>query len=156
MHELTIATSLVELACEQATKVGAARVAEINIRMGQLTGIARSLYFCFGSATRGTLCEGARLQIEEVPLRVMCTHCKAEKTPTALYSFRCPDCGMPTPQVVSGREMELLSLGLVPPDAATARAHPPPPHDGASKAKSRPGPGPRSAAKRSDRTERMA
>ena len=122
MHELTIATSLVEIACAQAERVGAARVAEINIRMGQLTGIARSLYFCFGSATRGTLCEGATLHIEEVPLKVMCNHCDEVKTPTALYSFRCPDCGMPTPQVVSGREMEVISLGLVPPDDATAGA----------------------------------
>lgn len=122
MHELTIATSLVEIACAQAERVGAARVAEINIRMGQLTGIARSLYFCFGSATRGTLCEGATLHIEEVPLKVMCTHCDEVKTPTALYSFRCPDCGMPTPKVVSGREMEVISLGLVPPDPTTVGA----------------------------------
>jgi hydrogenase nickel incorporation protein HypA/HybF len=116
MHELTIASSLVELACDQAVKVGAARVAEINIRMGQLSGIARSLYFCFGAATRGTLCEGAVLRIEEVPLTVMCTHCNEVKTPTALYSFRCPDCGRPTPKVLTGREMQLLSLGLVPAD----------------------------------------
>jgi len=114
MHELTIASSLVDLACDQAAKVGAARVAEINIRMGQLCGIARSLYFCFSAATRGTSCEGAVLHIEEVPLTVFCTYCNEIKTPTALYSFRCPDCGRPTPQVVTGREMELLSLGLVP------------------------------------------
>jgi hydrogenase nickel incorporation protein HypA/HybF len=115
MHEMTIASSLVELACEQAAKVGAVRVAEINIRMGVLCGIARSLYFCFGPATRGTLCEDAVLRIEEVPLTVMCTHCDQIKRPTALYSFRCPDCGRPTPKVVTGREMELQSLGLVPP-----------------------------------------
>jgi len=120
MHELTIASSLVELACDQAVRVGAARVAEINIRMGQLTGIARSLYFCFGAATRGTLCEGAVLRIEEVPLTVMCTHCSEVKTPTALYSFRCPDCGRPTPKVLTGREMQLLSLGLVPADEMPA------------------------------------
>lgn len=116
MHELTVATSLVELACAQAEKVGAVRVAEINIRMGQLSGIARSLYFCFGAATRGTMCEGATLRIEEVPLTVRCDHCDAIKRPTALYNFRCPDCGMPTPKVMTGREMEMLSLGLVPPD----------------------------------------
>jgi hydrogenase nickel incorporation protein HypA/HybF len=120
MHELTIASSLVDLACDQAAKVGAARVAEINIRMGQLSGIARSLYFCFSAATRGTSCEGAVLRIEEVPLTVMCTHCNEIKTPTALYSFRCPDCGRPTPKVVTGREMELLSLGLVPPEETPA------------------------------------
>jgi hydrogenase nickel incorporation protein HypA/HybF len=119
MHEMTIATSLVELACDQAMKVGAAKVAEINIRMGALSGIARSLYFCFGSATRGTMCEGAKLQIEQVPLTVRCDQCDGVKTPAALYNFRCPDCGSPTPKVITGREMELVSLGLVPPDEQT-------------------------------------
>jgi hydrogenase nickel incorporation protein HypA/HybF len=124
MHEMTIATSLVELASDQAARVGAARVAEINIRMGVLRGIARSLYFCFGSATRGTICEGARLHIDEVPLVVRCHRCRADKRPAALYNFRCPDCGAPTPKVVTGREMELVSLGLVPPDERIRGGHP--------------------------------
>lgn len=119
MHEMTIATSLVELACDQAMRVGAAKVAEINIRMGTLCGIARSLYFCFGAATRGTICEGAALHIEQVPLTVRCDHCDAVKTPAALYNFRCPDCGNPTPKVITGREMEFVSLGFVPPDERT-------------------------------------
>jgi hydrogenase nickel incorporation protein HypA/HybF len=105
-------------------------VAEINIRMGVLSGIARSLYFCFPSAARGTMCEEAILRIDEVPLTVMCTHCDAVKTPAALYNFRCPDCGWPTPKVLTGREMQLVSLGFVPPDPETADASPgaaPPP-----------------------------
>jgi hydrogenase nickel incorporation protein HypA/HybF len=116
MHEMTIATALVDQVCHQAKSVGAARVAEINLRMGVLSGIARSLYFCFPSAARATICEGARLKIDEVPLTVLCTHCDAVKTPAALYNFRCPDCGRPTPQVLTGREMQLVSIGLVPPE----------------------------------------
>jgi hydrogenase nickel incorporation protein HypA/HybF len=114
MHEMSIASALIDQVCDQAERVGAARVAEINIRMGVLSGIARSLYFCFPSVSRDTLCEGARLHIDEVPLTVMCTHCDAVKTPAALYNFRCPDCGRPTPRVLTGREMQLISIGLVP------------------------------------------
>jgi hydrogenase nickel incorporation protein HypA/HybF len=116
MHEMTIATALVDQICHQAESLGATRVAEINLRMGVLSGIARSLYFCFPSASRNTLCEGARLNIDEVPLTVHCTHCEAVKTPAALYNFRCPDCGHPTPKVLTGREMQLVSIGLVPPE----------------------------------------
>ena len=90
---------------------------QINIRMGALSGIARALYFCFPSASRGTMCEGAILHIEEVPLTVMCAHCAAVKTPAALYNFRCPDCGRPTPKVLTGREMQLVSIELVAPRA---------------------------------------
>jgi hydrogenase nickel incorporation protein HypA/HybF len=124
MHEMSIASALVDQVCEQAESLGAARVAEINLRMGVLSGIARSLHFCFPSASRATLCDGARLNIDEVPLTVLCTHCDAVKTPAALYNFRCPDCGRPTPKVLTGREMQLVSIGLVPPNQDVARARP--------------------------------
>ena len=48
---------------------------------------------------------------------MLCTYCDAVKTPAALYNFRCPDCGRPTPKVLTGREMQLVSIGLVPPEA---------------------------------------
>ena len=92
--------------------------------MGVLNGISRALHFCWPSASRDTLCEGARLNIDEVPLTVLCTHCDAVKTPAALYNFRCPDCGRPTPKVLTGREMQLVSIGLVPPNQDAARARP--------------------------------
>ena len=47
MHEMSIASALVDQVCDQAASLGAARVAEINLRMGVLNGIARSLHFCF-------------------------------------------------------------------------------------------------------------
>jgi hydrogenase nickel incorporation protein HypA/HybF len=122
MHELSIANALIDQVCDHAASAGAVRVAEINIRMGVLSGIARALYFCFPSASRDTLCEGAILRIDEVPLTVMCTHCEAVKTPAALYNFRCPDCGRPTPKVLTGREMQLVSIELVAPTADDAPA----------------------------------
>lgn len=126
MHELSIANALIEQVCEHAASSGAVRVAAISIRMGALSGIARALYFCFPSASRGTICEEAVLHIDEVPLTVMCTHCEAVKTPAALYNFRCPDCGRPTPKVLTGREMQLVSIELVAPradDASAQREH---------------------------------
>jgi hydrogenase nickel incorporation protein HypA/HybF len=122
MHELSIANALIEQVGEHAASSGAERVATISIRMGALSGIARALYFCFPSASRGTICEGAILHIDEVPLTVMCTHCEAVKTPAALYNFRCPDCGRPTPKVLTGREMQLVSIELVAANADDASA----------------------------------
>ena len=120
MHELTLATSLVDLACGHAAEHGARRIARITIRLGVLCGIARSLYFCFKPAARGTACEEAVLEIIEVPLRVHCHHCNGEKSPRARYNFRCPDCGHPTPEVVTGREMELVSIEIMPKEPAEA------------------------------------
>jgi hydrogenase nickel incorporation protein HypA/HybF len=112
MHELTIASALVDQVCDHAARAGARTVTEIRVRMGALSGVARALYFCFPSAARGTRCEDAVLYIEEVPLTVMCDHCHAVKSPAARYNFRCPDCGHPTPKVLTGREMQLVSIAL--------------------------------------------
>ena len=123
MHELSIARCLIDLACEHAVQQGGTRVRRIRVRLGVLSGLLKPLYFCFGAASRGTLCEGAILEIEEVPLTVMCPSCEEVKAPRSLYSFRCPTCGAPTPEVVTGREMQLVSLELES-NAATAAVRP--------------------------------
>ena len=112
MHELSIASALVAQVSDHAKARNATRVSEIRIRLGVLCGIGRALHFCFPSAARGTVCESATLHIDDVPLTVMCEHCDAVKTPGALYNFRCPDCGRPTPKVLTGREMQLVSIEL--------------------------------------------
>ena len=38
--------------------------------------------------------------------------CDAVKTPHGRYNFRCPTCGMPTPKVVTGREMQVAAIEL--------------------------------------------
>lgn len=112
MHELSIAKSLIELACEHARGEGARKVSRISVRLGSQSVVMRSLYFCFESATKGTLCEGAVLDIEEVPLSAYCPACNEAKLLPTRTSFRCPDCGTPTPKVLTGREMQLVSLNL--------------------------------------------
>ncbi len=122
MHELALARSLTEMVDDYARQNGGARVTRINVRLGQLSAMTRALYFCFGSASRGTSCEGAVLEIDEVPLTVFCRACNEVKTPSGRYNFRCPDCDMPTPQVVTGREMELTSIELHRPSAQHPQA----------------------------------
>lgn len=112
MHELSIAQSLIELVSDHAAKEGAHRVRTIYIRLGELSGFRRALYFCFDRVAQGTMCENACLSIEDVPLTVHCDHCDEIKRPGARYNFRCPTCGMPTPKVVTGREMQVTAIEL--------------------------------------------
>jgi hydrogenase nickel incorporation protein HypA/HybF len=112
MHELTLANNLVELASSHAAGQGGRRVTQVNIRLGELCGIARALYFCFGPATRNTLCEGAVLHIAEVPLSIHCESCDCAKRPLSPFNLICPECGRRARKVLSGREMELVSIVL--------------------------------------------
>ncbi len=119
MHELALAKSLTDLVDEYAVQQGVAKIRQINIRLGELSAMSRALHFCFGSASRGTSCENAILNIEEVPLTVFCDACDETKIPGSRYTFRCPDCGLPTPNVVTGREMQLSSIELFDTDDET-------------------------------------
>ena len=112
MHELALARSLTDMVDGYAAEQGVARIKQLNVRLGELSAMSRALHFCFGSASQGTSCEGAILNIEDIPLSVFCSSCDDIKTPSGRYNFRCPDCGLPTPNVVTGREMELVSIEL--------------------------------------------
>jgi hydrogenase nickel incorporation protein HypA/HybF len=112
MHELSIAQSLVELVSHHAAREGAGRVRTVHVRLGELSGFRRALYFCFDRVAKGTICEHARLAIENVPLTVRCDYCDDIKRPGARYNFRCPTCGMPTPKVVTCREMQVTAIEL--------------------------------------------
>ena len=101
---------------------GARRVTRIHVRLGVLSALTRALYVSFHAASRGTSCEGALLDIEEVPLTVNCRYCDGVKTPSGPYNFRCPDCGRATPEVVTGREMQLVSIVLGEDGGTEARA----------------------------------
>lgn len=112
MHELSIALSLVDLAREEAERHGG-RVCALHLRIGALAGVVPdALHASYEMACAETPLEGSRLVIEEVPAVVFCPQCRAQRALDSLQSFRCPDCGTPTPQVDRGRELELVAMEI--------------------------------------------
>lgn len=76
MHELSITQHIVAIACEHA---GSRRVRAVRVRIGRLTGIdVRAVRFCFDLCAEGTLAEGSRLEIDEVPGAARCSQCQRE------------------------------------------------------------------------------
>ena len=123
MHELALARALIEMVDDYAHSQRARRVTRVRVRLGVLSALTRALHVSFRAASRGTSCQSARLDIEEVPLTVYCRFCNDVKAPSGPYNFRCPVCGHATPKVVTGREMQLVSIGLEE-DTPTGRAGP--------------------------------
>jgi hydrogenase nickel incorporation protein HypA/HybF len=110
VHELSIACGLVRTAVGEATRHGAARVLELDLVVGALTGVEPdALAFCFPMAAAGTLCEGAELKIEIEPARGHCTSCDATSEVSSLMS-PCPRCGAWPLGLEGGREMKLRSV----------------------------------------------
>jgi hydrogenase nickel incorporation protein HypA/HybF len=113
MHELSIAVSLIEVASGEAERLGARRVHALHVRLGPLSGVVKeALTFSFDVASAGTALEGARLQIEDAPVRVFCARCGGERTLAGVYPMRCPECATPTSAVVGGRECLLTGLEI--------------------------------------------
>jgi hydrogenase nickel incorporation protein HypA/HybF len=112
MHELSIALSIVEMAAEEAGR-RAVRVEAVHLRLGALSGVVKeALLFSYDLACEGTPIEGSRLVIEEVPIVAYCPACQEERTLDAGNRFFCPICDAPTPEVVQGRELEVVALEI--------------------------------------------
>ncbi|GAX89145.1 hydrogenase maturation nickel metallochaperone HypA [Effusibacillus lacus] len=111
MHELSIAHSLVELAVEAAENSGIRRVQALYMKLGVLSGVVKeALEFSFDVVIEGTPLEGARLVIEDVPVKIFCPNCREARVLPEPFPMRCPLCGTKTGQVIEGREMELYAL----------------------------------------------
>lgn len=113
MHELSLAYSLVEAAEAAARRANAAEVIAVYMRIGELAGVVEdALRFGYDIATKGTLLEGSRLEIETLPVVVFCPTCKAEVTLDSIQSFRCPICGTLTGDLRQGKELEIVSMEI--------------------------------------------
>lgn len=110
VHELSIAMSLVDVACEQAESLGA-RIEALHVRLGPLSGVVvEALAFSFTLACDGTPIAGARLVIETMPIVARCTTCSADRVIASAQHLHCPVCGDFTPDLIGGRELELFAL----------------------------------------------
>jgi hydrogenase nickel incorporation protein HypA/HybF len=113
MHELSIALSLVEMAAEEAARRGGAQIQALYLKLGPLSGVVKeALLFSWEAACSGTPLAGSRLVIEEVPVKVYCPDCRAERTLASPQKFCCPICQAPTPEVRQGRELEVVALEI--------------------------------------------
>jgi hydrogenase nickel incorporation protein HypA/HybF len=113
MHELSIAMSMIEMAGEEAARQGADRVAVVHLKLGQLSGVVReALEFSFHVASKGTLLENSRLEVEDVPVIVYCPACNEERAIESIQRFCCPGCGTLTPKVIQGNELLVVALEL--------------------------------------------
>jgi hydrogenase nickel incorporation protein HypA/HybF len=114
MHELSIALGIIEIAEEESERRGGEEVSAVHLKLGALSGVVRdALLFAYDIACQGTKLAGSKLLIEDVPVVVYCPRCEAERMPASISELACPVCRAPTPQVVKGRELEIVAMELL-------------------------------------------
>jgi hydrogenase nickel incorporation protein HypA/HybF len=110
MHETSIAQMLSEIALEEARKHSLSRVSSLTVQIGEMAAVVpEALSFAFSIISKGTILEGARLNIEIVPIVAWCSQCN-EPFEVENFSFKCPECGLVSDDCLSGQELLLVSL----------------------------------------------
>lgn len=114
MHELSIALSIVDVAAEEAERQGGGRVVAVHLKLGPLSGVVKeALTSAFELAREGSPLADCELIVEEVAVAAYCPACAAERPVASVQQMTCPDCGTPMPEVVRGRELEVVALEIV-------------------------------------------
>ncbi|MFM7207906.1 MAG: hydrogenase maturation nickel metallochaperone HypA [Planctomycetaceae bacterium] len=113
MHELSIASRLVELVSEHVRAAGVERAAVITLRLGDLACVHEdALRFSFELVREGTPAADAELRIDRVPITIWCGTCAREMALPGVHTFTCPACGSPSGDIRAGRELDLESIEL--------------------------------------------
>ncbi len=110
MHELSIAQSLLDIVVEEATRNRLGSVNKVRLRIGELAAVVpESLTFCFDLVSRDTVASGAAIEIESVAVTARCDRCEVSFEVKDRV-FECPRCGEPVLEMLSGRELYVMSI----------------------------------------------
>jgi hydrogenase nickel incorporation protein HypA/HybF len=110
MHEVSLIESVVALVEEERRKQDFSRVRMIRLHVGAL-GHAEpdALRFCFDAVAKGTIADGARLEIEMIAGEGWCSGCRRTIRLEELFAA-CPACGNGRIRLTAGGELRLAEM----------------------------------------------
>ena len=122
MHELSIASGLVEKLLEFSEQNSERAILEVRLEIGELSHIdPEQLRFCYESIAKETPLEGSILTISTVPAIVSCPYCSYRGRPdywdealaiAPVVTMRCPHCGKAV-DADQGHECAIKSVRLI-------------------------------------------
>ena len=117
MHEIGIASSILETVDAEARKRPGEKIIAVGLRIGELSSISPdALTFAFEALTRETPWENLKVEIEWCPRRQKCQGC-GEAFAVVGYEMACPTCGDGRSSCISGTELDIAYLELEEPCA---------------------------------------
>ncbi|QGM96809.1 hydrogenase maturation nickel metallochaperone HypA [Methylocystis parvus] len=110
MHEMALTESIVDIVSDEARKQGFAKVRIVRLQIGAMAHVEpEALRFCFDAVSRGTVAEGATLDIRRLPGEGWCLDC-GKTVPLEERFGACPECGRRHVQMTSGDELRVEEL----------------------------------------------
>jgi hydrogenase nickel incorporation protein HypA/HybF len=110
MHELGIATSILECVQAEAQRHPDGRITKVGVKIGELSGVDRdALQFGFEVLVKDTEWEPLVLDLEYIPRVQRCSKCAYEFR-MADFDPHCPLCGESSTQCISGEELDIAYM----------------------------------------------
>lgn len=110
MHEMSLAEGVLQVIEDAARQQGFARVKTVWLEVGQLACVEPdALSFSFGQVMKGSIADGARLDIVEIKGQGRCGHCGRDVALSALHE-PCPECGNYRVEVTDGDQLRVREL----------------------------------------------
>ncbi len=112
MHELSIALGIVKIAEEECEKVKGNRVDNIELEIGQLSGIElESLKFVWPMATNDTKLDGGAYSVDYIRGKARCLECDESFEIDTLFAS-CPSCNSYFKDIIAGKELRVKALEI--------------------------------------------
>lgn len=113
MHEMSLCEGIRQVIEDQARAHTINVVKCVRLEIGRFSGVEKpALEFAFDVVMRGSVAEGARLEMLDLPGRAMCYDCVKE-VEIAHRLDPCPDCGGGKLMPVGGDEMRIKDLEVI-------------------------------------------
>ena len=121
MHELGIASSILEGVDAEVRRRPGVRPLKVGVRVGELAGLdPDALRFAFEALTIDTPLAGLELDIEYRASRSRCRDCSHEFE-VRNFELLCPACGSLSTERISGDELEFAYLEIEEPEIEDLR-----------------------------------
>lgn len=112
MHEMGIATSVLDAVRDQAHRYPGSRPSRVGLRIGEWAGVdVESLRFCLEALTAGSDLAGLQVEIDYRRRRNRCPSCRTEFALDG-YDIHCPACSCELTDAVSGTELDIAYVEL--------------------------------------------
>lgn len=110
MHELGIASSILESVQKEARRHPGVRISKVGVRIGELAGVdVDALQFGFECIVKETEWEGLLLAVESIPRMQCCPECQHQFCMTD-FDPQCPKCGEFATLCISGEELDIAYM----------------------------------------------
>ncbi|MCL4156622.1 UNVERIFIED_CONTAM: hypothetical protein GTU68_037984, partial [Idotea baltica] len=99
MHEMSLCESILDILKDRAARDSFTRVKRVSVDIGPLSCVEpEALRFGFDVVMKGSLAEGAALEISRPPAEALCLSC-FRTVPVKERFNTCPECGSEALQV---------------------------------------------------------